>query len=484
MSFKRFKSQLNELLIEYSDHSNSISPENSIPILAGSKQSHKSKGLSKTQKSKLTIKNYLRESMYVTYQSREIPVYLVNDDQAQDCSLTILKEEVKKHKVLYIDLEFEHKQGVKGAVPALMQISAGQSIYVVDLLECELSEAWKEFLSDQSYTWVLHDAREDIKILVSRYLIKPPRKLFDTQVAWGFYSIESTIGLAALSYSMYQIQPNKSLQVGRFLNRPLAEDLLRYAAEDIPPLISLFHTFNHSLDCDRIAGVYEESKHRIARSEDLYLRLISPSDDPELVKKESKDPLLKFRKKLWMLTPQQTACLRLFLTWRPELSSQRSPVSWPKAKLLFNLAQMLPADQGDLAKIQGLDPRFIQQYGMELIRMSNEVRATVPEQWSDDNKSPWTKAERPSFSGEGTLETVAQQRIYYHWSFLIITSLSAQTNIAPEYICAEAKLKTLSQTSHSASDMIDGLKIICSETWRIRVLMPILSDLLKHYHLI
>ena len=95
-------------------------------------------------------------------------------------------------------------------------MSAGKSVFIVDLLECELSSSWKDLLSDQTYTWILHDAREDVKLLVSRYVIRPPKKLFDTQVAWGFCSIEPTIGLAALSYSMHHVQPNKSLQIGRF----------------------------------------------------------------------------------------------------------------------------------------------------------------------------------------------------------------------------------------------------------------------------
>ena len=75
-----------------------------------------------------------------------------------------------------------------------------------------------------------------------------------------------------------------------------------------------------------------------------------------------------------MLSPQQYACLEMYLNWRTLLDDGLSPVTQPKPKLLFNLAQILPTNVSEFLKIQGLDSRFISRYGEDLIRMANEVR--------------------------------------------------------------------------------------------------------------
>ncbi len=489
MSFKRFRSQLTEMLSEFPVESTPTAPEKAKKLSRSKPEDQKTQSNHSTQQSnnrqhkakQLNIE--LKPEMSVSYLEQEQPVFFINTAKAQEFACQSLRTTAGKYKTLYIDLEFENKQGVKGAVPALMQISAGTDIYVIDLLECELSDCFKSLLSDQEFTWVLHDAREDIKLLVSRYLIKPPARLFDTQVAWGFCSIEPTIGLAALCYSMHRVQANKTLQIGRFLNRPLSADLLQYAAEDIPPLIALVASFKQRLNNNLIEAIYEESKLRITKSEELYLRLTTPEEELEQSEKKPRDPLFKFRKKLWMLSPQQYACLQAFLTWNPEIDFQRSPVSWPQQKLLFNLAQLLPKELSEFSKVQGLDPLFIQRYGDDLINMVHKVLSEVPEHWSEQNEEPWTEADRPSFSGEGALKDLARQRVYYHWSFLLITSLSAQLAIAPQYICPEHRLKKLSQDCYSSPEMIIGLRLLCMESWRAKVLLSRFEELLKQYKL-
>ena len=398
-------------------------------------------------------------------------VYFLSSSLEQQRGFHLLKSELKKssepiEQPLYLDLEFEHKKGVKGAVPALLQLSVGQSIFVIDLLETELSLEWRELLSDQRLIWVLHDARQDIKLLVSRLLIKPPLRLFDTQVAWGLVSIVPEISLSALMYERYGQIPDKSLQAGRFLTRPLPQDMLRYSAEDIPPLIELYEDLKTHLG-DRVDAVFEASRERVAFADTMYEQLMLGDEERSRERKvRSSDQLARFSSKLWTLSPQQVLSLRRLLSLSESLREGRLSLSL-HPKVCLHIAQLSPRTKSELLKMQGVDYTFIQStYGDEVIDIIESSIKDAPREWSDQNESPWRIIDRPLPQMVSSARSQSAQVIYLCYAKYICAELSARAQMARVYLLDEKTLKRSLEDVQDRSKAQEVIKTHFLRGWR------------------
>ena len=148
-----------------------------------------------------------------------------------------LCEELEKHEVIAIDLECENNLHHYGSYVSIIQISAGNKNWVVDVLELKEIEPLKEILESRKITKIFHDVSFDLRILKSELGIEP-KNLFDTQIA-ALLVGEKNVGLASLLEKFFNVQKESKFQMADWTIRPINPDMISYAVKDTAYLISL-----------------------------------------------------------------------------------------------------------------------------------------------------------------------------------------------------------------------------------------------------
>ena len=140
---------------------------------------------------------------------------------------------------LYIDTEFQSFSRNSPVVLSLIQVSGGGHTYVIDAMELDLGSNARlvSLFGRDGVEWVMHDANQDVDHLCNTLNLAPPRRLFDTQVAWSLLSADKSISLLNLTVRLCDARLNKAHQAATFIQRPLSKEIISYAASDVPPLI-------------------------------------------------------------------------------------------------------------------------------------------------------------------------------------------------------------------------------------------------------
>ena len=145
----------------------------------------------------------------------------------------------KRAKVLSIDTEYDSFRYFKEKL-CLIQIHADVTTYVFDPLhDLDLSFLGKYF-GNQNIVKILHAADNDIRLLKRDYKFDF-KNIFDTHRAaflLGFkqLSLEKMIA----HFVGVELKKNKKIQRSRWDNRPLTEEQLEYAVQDVIYLPALY----------------------------------------------------------------------------------------------------------------------------------------------------------------------------------------------------------------------------------------------------
>ena len=185
---------------------------------------------------------------------------LVRSDQALEDAIT----EIQTTEVLAIDAE--RASGFKyGQNAYLIQILANEIAFLID--PTALSEASLQRLADaiNKTEWILHSATQDLPCL--NELGFYPAKIFDTEVAAKLLGFEK-IGLAALVLRYEEIELKKEHSAADWSQRPLTEEMLEYAAQDV--------YFLHEIRKKLLDELREAEKMEFAEQEFEFLLSFKP----------------------------------------------------------------------------------------------------------------------------------------------------------------------------------------------------------------
>jgi ribonuclease D len=141
---------------------------------------------------------------------------------------------------------------------ALVQIAAGDEIFLVDPLAPGIPAALAKLLSDTRVLKIMHSASEDLVAL--KYACNAlPQPLFDTQVAAALCGVAAGIGYQRLLQELLDISVDKGETRSDWLRRPLSPSQLHYAADDVLHLDALHRTLTARLETqDRMAWLEED----------------------------------------------------------------------------------------------------------------------------------------------------------------------------------------------------------------------------------
>ena len=148
-----------------------------------------------------------------------------------------LCEELEKEQVIAIDIECENNLHYYGSYISIIQISAGNKNWVVDVIELKEIEPLKEILEDKNIQKIFHDVSFDLRILKHEFNVDA-KNLFDTQIA-ALLVGERNVGLGSLLEKFFSVKKESKFQMADWTRRPINPDMIKYAVKDTAYLIKL-----------------------------------------------------------------------------------------------------------------------------------------------------------------------------------------------------------------------------------------------------
>ncbi|CAM3722779.1 ribonuclease D [Pseudomonas wadenswilerensis] len=248
----------------------------------------------------------------------------------------------------------------------LIQVGDGARAYLIDPLRIGDWQPLAGLLEDPQVIKVLHACSEDLEVL-SRLTGSLPAPLFDTQLAAGYLNLGFSMGYSRLVQEVLGIDLPKGETRSDWLQRPLSETQVSYAAEDAVHLAELYERLRPQLSDDKNAWVLEDGAELVAQLR----REIDPYE------------LYRDAKLAWKLSRAQLAVLRELCAWREREARARD---LPRNRIvrenaLWPMARTQPDSLSALAKIEDMHPRTIRQDGEFLLGLIKQAASLPPSEW-------------------------------------------------------------------------------------------------------
>ncbi|MCU0310440.1 MAG: HRDC domain-containing protein [Acidimicrobiales bacterium] len=239
-----------------------------------------------------------------------------------------------------LDTEF-HRERTYFPKLALMQLAWPGEIVLLDPLAVDVA-ALAQVLEGPG-TAVLHAADQDLEVLQLACGAAPSR-LFDTQLAAGFVGM-STPSLSSLYERIVDVRVGKGDRLTDWLQRPLTDAQLAYAANDVAYLLEVEHRLLDDLDRrGRRQWALDECERLLMRSRG--------QRDPEEAWRRIKEAR--------QLKGRSRAVARAVAAWRERRAAELDiPVRYVLSDMaVVGIAQRPPSSRKELERIRGLDRGF------------------------------------------------------------------------------------------------------------------------------
>jgi ribonuclease D len=351
--------------------------------------------------------------------------YRVVDSKASlEAAIINLRESLQKHgsNRLYLDTEFESNRS--GTTMCLLQISAGDENFLFDPLSFRDLSPLGPLLSEDGIEWVLHAGLQDVDLIAKALRISPPKRLFDTQIAWSLLTAEASVGLAYLQFILLGVRTKKGHQADDWVRRPLQDSQLRYAATDVEHL-------------PRMTELLLERAESMARVAVIY----AASHDALSPLREPPPPLnLASFRNAWQLGARSQAGLLFLIGWYNALPlSERRHA--PEHKALLSVASRLPENIDALGRIKGVPRATTGRYGHTLVE---GLKRAAQEAQTDG----FIPIDPPPYC---TFEEIKSDA----WFAKMRAELSISLEFSPEFVLPQRLLKRMKAAL--STEGLDGL---------------------------
>lgn len=274
---------------------------------------------------------------------------------------------------LAIDTEFIREKTYYPRL-CLIQVCNGEVAACVDPLALDSLEPLLDILYDGAVLKVLHAARQDLEIFLHDFG-HLPMPVFDTQPAAALLGHGDQIGYANLVKLLLDVELPKDQSRTDWSQRPLDEQQLRYALDDVVYLGALYLQMRGRLfDRERLQWLAAD----FAPLADPATYFPAPEAMWERVKGKQ------------LLRGRQLAVLQQLAAWREREARARDlPRKWIlKDDVLVELSRRMPRDAAGLAKIRGLEPGQIRREGDTLLGLIAAGAALPQAQWPGEQARP------------------------------------------------------------------------------------------------
>ncbi len=267
--------------------------------------------------------------------------------------LSELCNQWSQQATLFIDTEF-HRETTFYPQLALLQIYDGSEAYLIEPDAADNNAQFLALLTSDSTRKVFHSPSEDCEVLYRRYN-KRIAGLFDTQIAAAIAGLGGQLSYAQLVEHACQKQLEKGLSRTDWLQRPLAENQLQYAVDDVVYLAQAYQWLLQRLSPEKLGWVLEDSEQLARRVDSL--------DEFEFAYLDVKNG--------WQLNEKQLSSLYYLTQWREirarELNVPKSFIA--NNDVMFELAKQGLNASGRLPNIQRWHPVAKRKYGASITQI-------------------------------------------------------------------------------------------------------------------
>ncbi|MEA2171954.1 MAG: ribonuclease [Solirubrobacteraceae bacterium] len=328
-------------------------------------------------------------------------------------AVTELAQRAKELGRFGIDTEFM-PEGRYRPLLCLVQIVVGEEIVILDPLAGPFWDPapLAECLADPAVEVVLHAGRQDVALL-RRQWRTDVTNVFDTQVAAGFAGMSAQAGYLGLLQDVLRIRLSKSASFTRWDARPLTDEQLKYAAEDVEHLLPLTDELQRRL--------IERGRLEWAREE---CRPIAEATD-------ERDPLQVWRRlpRSTGLDARERAVAQALAAWREETAEREDrPVgSILRDPSVVELAKRQPQDRKALGSIRGITPDVLRRRGNDITEAIQAGRSAEPIRLDAEERFN-------TESGDGPVIALAES---------LVRARALEAGLAYELIAARADLSPI-----------------------------------------
>ncbi|MFO0839139.1 MAG: HRDC domain-containing protein [Phycisphaerae bacterium] len=262
--------------------------------------------------------------------------------------------------LIAFDTEFIRDDTYDAAL-CLVQVAASGDVVLIDpMAGLSVAPFW-ELVCDPAITTVIHAGKEDFEVCL-RSTGKPPRNIFDVQIAAGFVGLGYPLSLTRLVSAVAQKRVSKGQTLSDWTRRPLTRDQLRYAVEDVVHLPRVHELLRRQL----------EERGRTAWAREEFARF----EDPELYRPPTEERVLKLKGSS-KLDGLGLAALARLVEWRDRWAKEKNrPIrALIRDDILVEIARRRPNKPSDLEVLRGFpqarNPKIIR----EILDVLGEARA-------------------------------------------------------------------------------------------------------------
>ena len=166
--------------------------------------------------------------------SKKNPIIFIDSETKFDETL----KEISTEKIIGIDTEFDWRNTYFPNL-SLLQISTYEKIFLIDCLGINSLFKLEQLFENNEIIKVFHAVRSDVTVLSSSYNLKVTN-CFDIQVAEKFLSKDDLKSYAKIVLKYMGLKIDKSETNSNWLKRPMTENQINYAANDVRYLIKIY----------------------------------------------------------------------------------------------------------------------------------------------------------------------------------------------------------------------------------------------------
>lgn len=256
---------------------------------------------------------------------------------------------------LAIDTEFIRTNTLL-AKPGLVQIADNHGVYLIDPIAINDLSGLVPILENPEIIKVMHAMSEDVELLFHSFGAKIQR-VFDTQIAAAFAGIGVSLGYQNLVKEVLGVELDKGETRSDWLQRPLTDSQLMYAALDVIYLMKLYDALRPKLmDLGYLDALYEETRYLTEQSFNIW-------EKPE-------QAYLKLRG-AWELPESSQRLLQSLVIWRDKTAvSANIPKPWVfDDASLIEIAKQRPRSVHDIKRIKSVSGRSCKQFAESLLNV-------------------------------------------------------------------------------------------------------------------